>query len=192
MKRVFCISVLSISWLGVFAQDTSASKTDSIKQAKSFIIHDAAVITDDEPLIIIDDRQTGKSSSKHILKKIKPEDILEISILKDASAAALYGSKGANGVIIITTKSYAQQQYQQKLSGFSKSYKNYLKTNKDDDSELLYVLNGEPLNRTANGDLIKKLYDIPLYKIKAVTFMDKYYKDTFNNNKPLILINTKK
>src|SRR5690606_7986196 len=32
-------------------------------------------------------------------------DILSISILKDASASALYGSRGANGVIVITTKS---------------------------------------------------------------------------------------
>ena len=141
-------------------------------------------------LLLMIDKQ-GRASSKHILEKIKPEDILEISVLEDASATALYGSKGANGVVIFTTKLYAQQQYQQKLSMFSESYKNYLKTNKDDDSELLYVLNGEPLNRTANGDLIKKLYDIPLYKIKAVTFMDKHYKDTFNNNEPLILINTR-
>jgi len=188
MKIITNVCVLLCLTNLVFGQDTSTSKTDSTKQAQSFIIHDATVITNDEPLIIIDD----KPSSKHILEKIKPEYILEISVLKDTSATALYGSKGANGVIIFTTKLYAQQQYQQKLSAFSQPYKDYLKINKDNDSKLLYVLNGELLNRPANGDLIKKLYDIPLEKIKTVTFMDKDYQDTFNNNEPLILINTKK
>src|SRR5690606_12289713 len=35
---------------------------------------------------------------------INPDDILEISVLKDAAAAAIWGSKGANGVLMITTK----------------------------------------------------------------------------------------
>ncbi|WP_330443475.1 SusC/RagA family TonB-linked outer membrane protein [Flavobacterium sp. C4GT6] len=39
------------------------------------------------------------------LSMINPNDILSIDILKDASATAIYGSRGANGVIIITTKS---------------------------------------------------------------------------------------
>lgn len=39
------------------------------------------------------------------LSMINPSDILSINILKDASATAIYGSRGANGVIIITTKS---------------------------------------------------------------------------------------
>jgi len=176
----------------VFGQDTSTRKTDSAKRAQSLMIRDPAVVTNNDPLIILDDKQTGKSSSKDFLEKIHPDDILEISVMKDALAQAIYGSKAANGVIIITTKSYAQRQYQRKLSTFSKSYKDYLKTNKNDDSKPLYVLNGEPLHRTADGDLIKKLYDIPLEKIKSVTFLDKHYKDTFNNNEPLIIINTTK
>jgi TonB-dependent SusC/RagA subfamily outer membrane receptor len=35
---------------------------------------------------------------------INPDDILEITVLKDAAAAAIWGSKGANGVLMITTK----------------------------------------------------------------------------------------
>jgi|JI9StandDraft_1071089.scaffolds.fasta_scaffold01311_4 TonB-linked SusC/RagA family outer membrane protein len=38
------------------------------------------------------------------ISNINPADIVDINILKDASAAAIYGSRGANGVIIITTK----------------------------------------------------------------------------------------
>ena len=45
----------------------------------------------------------GKTSS--ILSSLNPEDIENMTVLKDAAAASLYGSRAANGVIIITTKS---------------------------------------------------------------------------------------
>lgn len=47
----------------------------------------------------------GTSSSKNPLNFINPSDIASIDVLKDASATAIYGSRGANGVVIITTKS---------------------------------------------------------------------------------------
>ncbi|NAS12749.1 SusC/RagA family TonB-linked outer membrane protein [Poritiphilus flavus] len=47
----------------------------------------------------------GSSSAKNPLAFLNPNDIESISILKDASATAIYGSRGANGVVIITTKS---------------------------------------------------------------------------------------
>jgi len=47
----------------------------------------------------------GSTTSKNPLIFLNPNDIESITILKDASAAAIYGSRGANGVILITTKS---------------------------------------------------------------------------------------
>jgi TonB-dependent starch-binding outer membrane protein SusC len=47
----------------------------------------------------------GSASAKNPLNFLNPNDIESISILKDASATAIYGSRGANGVVIITTKS---------------------------------------------------------------------------------------
>lgn len=47
----------------------------------------------------------GSSTPKNPLAFLNPNDIENISILKDASSAAIYGSRGANGVILITTKS---------------------------------------------------------------------------------------
>ena len=38
------------------------------------------------------------------LSMINPEDIASIEVLKDASSTAIYGNRGANGVIMITTK----------------------------------------------------------------------------------------
>ena len=53
------------------------------------------------PLIILD----GVEITQTILNSIAPETIESFSILKDATATALYGSRGANGVMIVTTKS---------------------------------------------------------------------------------------
>ena len=47
----------------------------------------------------------GTSGAKNPLNFLNPNDIESMSILKDASATAIYGSRGANGVVVITTKS---------------------------------------------------------------------------------------
>ncbi|TAE33528.1 MAG: M56 family peptidase [Cytophagales bacterium] len=54
-----------------------------------------------DPLYIVDGVTIGKSGS---LNNLNPNDIQEITVLKDASAKALYGEAAANGVVIITTK----------------------------------------------------------------------------------------
>lgn len=46
----------------------------------------------------------GSAAARNPLSFINPDDIESIDILKDASAAAIYGSRGANGVVLITTK----------------------------------------------------------------------------------------
>lgn len=47
---------------------------------------------------------TGMKSARNPLNAINPNDIASIEVLKDASATAIYGSRGANGVVMITTK----------------------------------------------------------------------------------------
>ncbi|MCD2421254.1 TonB-dependent receptor [Niabella pedocola] len=54
-----------------------------------------------DPLILID----GMESSGTELARVQPDDIAGFSVLKDAAAASLYGARGANGVILVTTKS---------------------------------------------------------------------------------------
>ena len=68
-----------------------------------------------EPLYVIDGVATTNASYSQnaananttagILSTINPQDIESITVLKDAAAASLYGSRAANGVVIITTKS---------------------------------------------------------------------------------------
>lgn len=56
------------------------------------------------PLILIDNVELTSSD----LARLNPDDIASFSILKDATATALYGARGANGVILVTTKEGAE------------------------------------------------------------------------------------
>ncbi len=58
-----------------------------------------SITQDNSPLFIIDGIQV-----ENALSSISPQDIESIDVLKDASATAIYGARGANGVVIITTK----------------------------------------------------------------------------------------
>ena len=65
-----------------------------------------------EPLFIIDGIQGASFSD------INPNDIASINVLKDASSTAIYGSQGANGVIIITTKKGKEGKLRVSYNGF--------------------------------------------------------------------------
>lgn len=57
------------------------------------------------PLIVIDGNVVGNNdTAQFLLNSIPPGDIEDVSVLKDAASAAIYGSQGANGVIVVTTK----------------------------------------------------------------------------------------
>ena len=60
-----------------------------------------------EPLVVIDGLAMDNQGVKGLanpLSMVNPADIETFTVLKDASATAIYGSRGSNGVIIITTK----------------------------------------------------------------------------------------
>lgn len=65
-----------------------------------------------DPLVIIDGVQGGSISD------LNPDDIETIDVLKDASSTAIYGSQGANGVIIITTKKAEAGKFQVSYDGY--------------------------------------------------------------------------
>ncbi|MEI8048942.1 MAG: TonB-dependent receptor [Bacteroidota bacterium] len=71
----------------------------------------ASLNASNDPLIVIDGvpvEGNSLSGSANLLNTINPNDIESISVLKDASATALYGSRASNGVLIITTKKGAK------------------------------------------------------------------------------------
>lgn len=53
-----------------------------------------------DPLVLLDNNEISSAD----LARIQPDDIASFNIMKDAAATALYGSRGANGVILVTTK----------------------------------------------------------------------------------------
>ena len=57
--------------------------------------------TSSEPLFIVD----GIQSSSSAVMAMNPNDILSVTVLKDASSTSIYGAQGANGVVYVTTKS---------------------------------------------------------------------------------------
>lgn len=66
-----------------------------------------------EPLVVIDGVMGGK------LNTLNPSDIETMDVLKDASSAAIYGARGANGVIIITTKKGVQGKTKVTYEGYA-------------------------------------------------------------------------
>ena len=63
---------------------------------------DRSLNSSGEPLIVLDGIPVANAAG--ILQDLDPRDVASISVLKDAGTLAAYGARGANGVIIITTK----------------------------------------------------------------------------------------
>ena len=62
-------------------------------------------LTDDgSPLLVVDDMPVGPSGVRMALKGLSPHDVKSIQVLKDISTTAVYGTRGANGVILIYLK----------------------------------------------------------------------------------------
>ncbi|MBN2820045.1 MAG: SusC/RagA family TonB-linked outer membrane protein, partial [Bacteroidales bacterium] len=73
-----------------------------------------------DPLIVIDNvpvATEGIDGMSNPLSSLNPDDIESFTVLKDASATAIYGSRASNGVIIITTKQGAKGKMQVNYSG---------------------------------------------------------------------------
>lgn len=110
-----------------------------------------------DPLILIN----GIESTKTELSRVQPDDIEGFSILKDATATSMYGTRGANGVMIITTKSGAQGK-----TKFNVRYETSLSTNAKDYNladNITYMELANEASLTRNP-LNTRLYD--LHKIE--------------------------
>lgn len=98
------------------------------------------------PLVLVD----GIEGS---LETVAPENIAEISVLKDASAAAIYGTRGASGVIIITTKTGQRgERYNLSYSGYA-SLSDFAKTADFMDAEFMRSLGNDMGKYTSFPDL---------------------------------------
>ncbi len=82
---------------GVVVSLASSNPSDKIRVR---VRGEASLTGDNEPLYVVD----GMPVTSDVMSAISPQDIQSMDVLKDASAAAIYGSRGANGVVIVTTK----------------------------------------------------------------------------------------
>ncbi|MDR0567074.1 MAG: TonB-dependent receptor [Prevotellaceae bacterium] len=82
---------------GLIIQQRSSNPND---QQTNINIRGVGTMNNNDPLYVID----GLVSDNASFSKLNPNDIESVSILKDAGTAAIYGSRGANGVLLVTTK----------------------------------------------------------------------------------------
>ncbi|MCB2409690.1 SusC/RagA family TonB-linked outer membrane protein [Hymenobacter lucidus] len=73
-----------------------------------------SITQDNSPLYVVDGMQL-----ENALSVISPQDIASVDVLKDASATAIYGARGANGVVIITTKNGIEGRTTINYTGFA-------------------------------------------------------------------------
>lgn len=125
-------------------------------------------VNDVSPLYVIDDEAIpqGKEASKEILKKLKPNEIASISILKDEKAFKKYGEKGKNGVILIKTQkgkkkksdtsdNWVEKKEEIQPQNFSIRTPNspiYL-----NDDYFLFVVDGEVIEKNKSNEVLKNL-----------------------------------
>jgi iron complex outermembrane receptor protein len=59
--------------------------------------------SNEEPLLVVDGTPVAAGQMSNALAALSPHDVAHIEVLKDAGATAIYGIRGGNGVVVITT-----------------------------------------------------------------------------------------
>lgn len=140
---------------GVVVSQASSNPSEKIRVR---VRGEASLTGDNEPLFVVD----GIPVDSDVINTIAPQDIQSMDVLKDASAAAIYGSRGANGVIIITTKRGRQGQAPRLNASYTFStdarIKNYHVLNGDEFRDFVrytaeQTLKVDPSNTTAQSIL---------------------------------------
>jgi len=96
------VSGLQVTTLSGQAGSTSSIRVRGIGSMNAS--KEPLYVIDGVPVISGNVSQMGNYTTSNVMNTINPNDIESISVLKDAAASALYGSRAANGVILITTK----------------------------------------------------------------------------------------
>lgn len=110
-------------------------RMDSQKRDTALVIRDRVPIRSAEPLLIVN----GKELSSDIFEALNPDYIESLEVVKDASATAIYGTRGINGVIIIKLKSREQVRAEKA----TKRIDNLLSSKGIDKRNARYYVNGK-------------------------------------------------
>ncbi len=141
--------------------------------AASVRIRGVGTLNNNDPLYIIDGVPT-----KGGMHELNPNDIESIQVLKDAASASIYGSRAANGVIIITTKKGSNLKITLDASVAAQFYTHSLKVlNAEGFGRAMwqaFVNGGEDPNTNGLGYKYKWGYDSNGYPVLHSISMDKY------------------
>ena len=133
-------------------------------------IRGIGTITNSNPLYIVDGMQIGGG-----IDYINPRDIQSVEVLKDAASAAIYGTRGANGVILVTTKSGKSQKMSVSYD-FSYGVQNAWKQRSVLDASQYAVMMNEASVNAGQGLLYANPYSLG----KGTNWQN----EVFNNNAP--------
>jgi TonB-dependent starch-binding outer membrane protein SusC len=112
-----------------------------------------SINTDADPLFVVD----GIAGVSNALENLNPNDIQSIDILKDASATAIYGARGANGVVIITTKRGQSDQLEVNYRGSVSMNTMQRHVHSLDADETMYVYVQAMMNGDKYGNINRNL-----------------------------------
>lgn len=149
-----------------------------------------SITQDNSPLYIVDGVQI-----ENALSIISPQEIENIDVLKDAASTAIYGARGANGVVIITTKGGKARPTQIGFNSFAGVRNIVKKLDVMDPYDFvkyqyqIYNLNTNEQTRNSFRDRYGTWEDLELYKSMPVTnWQDEVFgRDAFNNTNILTI-----
>ena len=154
---------------GVFVGTSSGQPgSDAVVRVRGL-----GTVNDNNPLYVVDGQFMDNMSS------VNPADIERMEVLKDASACAIYGSRGSNGVILITTKGGLKGQTVVNLDasiGFRSSYKALNMMNSDEYYDFITTAYGSDptFDKTRFTNQYKKGYN--------TDWWDEVTRNAFNQN----------
>lgn len=148
----------------------SSSNTPVVLRGMGSISKDA------EPLYVID----GVPMSADSFRTINPEEILNIDVLRDASATSIYGNRGANGVIVVTTLAGINES---NMNAFTEMNESQLNLSFDIDIPYTIISNGKTHSVTLKEINIPATYSyIAIPKLDLNAYLVAKIKDYGNYN----------
>ena len=121
----------------------------------------SSISGDSNPLIVVDGYPISGS-----LATVNPNDIESLEVLKDAASAAIYGSRGANGVILVTTKQGKSGKPNLSYNAYTSTSSRYVRDNINPTAgEWATIVEGNVANGTFNiSELDQEIYN---YRLNA-------------------------
>lgn len=144
---------------GINITSTSGQPGEEMK----VVIRGLGTIGESKPLFIVDGVTTGN------IDYLNSSDIESIDVLKDAASAAIYGSRAANGVVLITTKKGSPGQQEVSLYSYFGVQNRYKKVDMLDSRQYAMIMNEQHLNSGGTtAGLPFDLNNLPAYTENGV------------------------